>query len=314
MYRQHYKKMRHNLSETGLSLSQAQSISNLCYQRAMEITSKLSGVNNATKTFSHGGETYTPLVGKPLPKDVAELLQEKAKLHATQAFLMTNIKAKDALLLELKRKSFVSPIEEPEHPKYKEYKSIPSVGEEWGWDQLSPSEFAEYLEQEAYAAHIGQFIHKDGLLDGLRKDLAKIQTVDYVSLKDGERIPMKVTTHHTPEELLAHHEKLAALHRKYEQRVNYFKAKVKNLVTEENARIAKENGVKQAEVNRENEKIRLEWVKATQEYQDRIKVEKEAFEADRQEQIRKTAAYRISIDPTFQATIDMFLKDLDPEK
>lgn len=305
--------MRHNLSTTGLSLSQAQSISNLCYQRAMEITSALSGVNNATKTFKHAGETYTPVVGKPMPTDVAALLQEKAKLHATQAFLVSNIKAKDALLLELRRKSFVPPVEAPEPPKYSEYKTVSAVGEDWGWDQLSPAEYAEFLEQEAYAAHIGQFIHKDGLLDGLRKDLAKIQTVDYVSLKDGERIPVTVKAHHTAEELLKHHETLAALHRKHEQRVNYFKAKVKNLVTEENARIAKENGVKQAEVNRENEKLRLEWVKATQEYQDRIKVEKEAFEADRQEEIRKTAAMRISIDPIFQGTIDGFLKNLDPE-
>lgn len=305
--------MRHNLSETGLSLSQAQSISNLCYQRAMEITSKLTGVNNATKTFSHGGETYTPVVGKQLPTDVAALLQEKAKLHATQAFLMTNIKAKDALLMELKRKSFIPPVEGPEHPQYKEYKNIPAVREDWGWDQLTPAEFAEFLEQEAYAAHIGQFIHKDGLLDGLRKDLAKIQTVDYVSLKDGERIPVKVTAHHTPEELLKHHETLAALHRKHEQRVNYFKAKVKNLVTEENARISKENALGQAEVNKANEALRLEYTNKHLAYMEMVKVEREQFEAARQAEIQSTAALRISVDPRFQETIDRFLKQLDPE-
>jgi hypothetical protein len=36
----------------GLSLSQAQSISNLCNQRAREISAQLSGVNNYSKSVS----------------------------------------------------------------------------------------------------------------------------------------------------------------------------------------------------------------------------------------------------------------------
>jgi hypothetical protein len=305
--------MRHHLSKTGLSLSQAQSISNLCYQRALEINNKLSGINNATKTFKIGGDTYTQEVGKPMPKDVADLLQEKAKLHATQAFLMVNIKAKDHLLIELRMKSYVAPKDAPEQPSYEKFVAAKAIGEDWGWDKLTSAEYAEYIEAEAYAAHIGQFIHKDSILDGLRKELPKVKALDWITIKDGERTPIKVEVHHTSEELLAHHETLATLHRKYEQRVNYYKAKVKNLVTEENARIAKENAVKQAEVNNRNEKLRNEWNKAMDEYSDAIKVEKESFEADRQEQIKTTAAMRIQIDPRFQATIDQFLKGLEPE-
>ena len=39
-------------SNKGLSLSQAQSISNLCNQRAREIESKLNGVNNYSKSVA----------------------------------------------------------------------------------------------------------------------------------------------------------------------------------------------------------------------------------------------------------------------
>lgn len=305
--------MRNNLAKTGLSLSQASSISNLCYQRAHEITRALLGINNATRTFKLNGDTFTQTVGKEIPSNVADLLQEKAKLHAAQAFLMTNIKAKDGLLGDIKSRQFVPSCEAPENPTLNTYKPVLLVQEQWGWDQLSQAEYAEYLEQEAYASHIGQFIHKDSILDTLRNELPKVKSLDWIDVKTGERTPVKVETHHTPEQLLGHHEVLAGMHRGYEQRVNYFKAKVKNLVTEENARISKENAIGQAEVNKANEALRLEYTNKYLSYSEMVKVEREQFEAVRQAEIQSTAALRISIDPRFQETIDSFLKKLDPE-
>lgn len=170
--------MRHNLNKTGLSLSQASSISNLCYQRAHQITTALMGINNATRTFKLGDDNFTEVVGKAVPTDIVQLLQEKAKLHAAQAFLMTNIKAKDQLLNDLRVKAFKAELEAPEQPDLLPYKVIRSVDEQWGWNQLSQMEYAEFLEQEAFASHIGQFIHKDSILDRLRMELPKIQTLD----------------------------------------------------------------------------------------------------------------------------------------
>ena len=67
----------------GLSLSQAQSISNLCHQRALEIEGKLTGVNNYSKTVdvtAGNGSTksHQIVVGKPIPSNVVDLLTEKA--------------------------------------------------------------------------------------------------------------------------------------------------------------------------------------------------------------------------------------------
>ena len=305
--------MRNNLATTGLSLSQASSISNLCFQRAHMISQALSGINNATRTFKLNGDEFTQVVGKPIPADVAALLQEKAKLHAAQAFLMTNIKAKDGLLGEIKTRGFKPSLEAPENPTLDVFKPILLVQEQWGWDQLSQAEYAEYLEQEAYAAHIGQFIHRDSVLDTLRNELPKVKSLDWIDVKLGEKTPVQVSVHHTADELLAHHEALATIHRGFEQRVNYFKAKVKNLVTEENARISKENALGQAEVNKLNEKLRLDYTNVYLTYSEDVKVEREQFEAARQAEIQSTAALRISIDPRFQETIDSFLKKLDPE-
>lgn len=302
---------KNSLSKSGLSLSQAQSISNLCYQRASDIASMISGLNNATKTLKIGGETYVETVGKKIPANIVALLQEKALLHSCQAFLMENIKAKDELLKAKKSEVFVSSLVAPVRPELVEPQYINTVGEDWGWEQLSVSEYNEYLEAEAYAAHIGQFIHKNSPLDILRKELSTMKTLEWISVKDGEKTPLKVDIHHTSEELLKVHEELAALHRKYEQRVNYFKAKVKNLVTEENARIAKANADAQAEANAENSVLLSNYQNAYTLYQQELQKEKQTFESQRQDAIKHLAGLRIQVDSRFQGVVDTFLKQLE---
>lgn len=303
--------MRNSLNTTGLSLSQAQSISNLCFQRTQDISSTLSVINNAEKTLKIGNETYVETVGNKMPANVVDLLLEKALLHATQAFLMENIKAKDSLLKELKDKYFISPLTEPDFPITESITLIPLVNEKWGWDQLSLSEYNEYLEAEAYAAHIGQFIHKDCKLDILRKELSTIKTLEWMTVKDGEKTPLKVSVHHNQAQLLDIHNDLAALHRKYEQRVNYFKAKVKNLVTEENARISKVNADEQAIVSHSNRKKEDTFSELLRVYRDENLRLIQDFEKTRQEDIQKVAGLRITVDTRFQPTVDKYLKELE---
>ncbi len=55
--------------------------------------------------------------------------------------------------------------------------------------------------------------------------------LEFMEIETGKKTPLKVTIHHTPEQLLEIHEELAALHRGYEQKVNYFKSKVKAFVS-----------------------------------------------------------------------------------
>lgn len=303
--------MRNSLNTKGLSLSQAQSISNLCFQRTQDIANQLSVINNAEKTLKIGSETYVETVGNKIPANVVDLLLEKALLHSTQAFLMENIKAKDIMLKELKSEQFVSPSEHPKFPNLQEATIVGLVDEKWGWEQLSVSEYNEYLEAESYAAHIGQFIHKGAKLDELRKELSIIKTLEWITIEDGKKTPLKVSVHHTQDQLLEVHNKLAALHRKYEQRVNYFKAKVKNLVTEENARISRMNADEQAKVNSANGILLLEYNKAAKDFEALNLEAKQRFEKTRQEEIQKVAALRIDVDPRFQSVIDKYLKQLE---
>ena len=302
--------MKNSLSSKGLSMSQAQSVSNLCNQRAKEISNKLDNINNVTKELTIGVETYIETQGNPIPDNVVFLLQEKASLSATQAFLMENIKAKDELINEIRFEVFEYGVEEPLRPKEVSEVLPSEVNEEWSWDQLTQSEYNEYLEAEAYASHIGQFIHKRGTLDRLRAELPNIKTLEFMEIEVGKKTPLKVTIHHTSEQLLTIHEELAALHRGYEQKVNYFKAKVKNAVTSENARIQRERADIQSRANAENEKLRREYADACSKFYEERKKASQEFEAKRQERIQETANLKINVAERFQGVVDTFLNQL----
>lgn len=302
---------KHSLSTKGLSLSQAQSISNLCNQRATDIAAELNGINNVQKELTIGEHTYIETVGKPVPSNLTELLLEKSKLHATQAFLMENIKAKDALIREARYRGMDVSLSAPDRPKLEEFESLDEVDESFGWSQLTSNEINEYTEAEAYAAHIGQFIHKHGPLDSLRKELPSIKTLEWIEVEQGKKTPLMVTIHHTNEQLLAIHNELAAKHRQYEQRVNYFKAKVKDLTTAENARIARYNADGFAKVNATNDVLNSQYQKEYAAYNAELTRLRQELEFKRQNEISEIASLRINVDARFQDVVDTYLAQLN---
>lgn len=293
-----------NLSSSGLSMSQAQSISNLCNQVAIGIEAQLNSINNASRTITYDGKVLEETVGVPMPEDIVKLLTYKGKLHATQAFLMEAIRSKDAKIQSL-RLERPSPLPHPEPINIADQpEAIPSVSESWGWDQLTDSEINEFRDVEAMAAHIGQFIHKGSKLDSLRRELDVLKAVDWIELETGKKTPIIIHKHHSPKDLMDVHTTLADMHREYEQRVNYFKAKVKNLVTLENARIARANADAMAEWDAKRLEVQnafsaeyTAWVQAS-------KTAAQEFEEQRQLKIKEIAAMRIKVDPRFQEIID----------
>lgn len=289
-------------------MSQAQSISNLCNQRAQEIARELDSYNVSSKSIKIAGETFELEAPYAMPSTVLELLKEKARLHATQAFLMEAIKEKNGLINDLKQSSFdPSHIEEPVRPARVDFDIKYGVDEDWGWAQLTANEYNEYLGAEAYASHLGQFIHKGGKLTQMRKQLADLPAIEWMNVKEGEKTPVKIQKHHTAQELLTIHEQIANEHRTYEQRVNYYKAKVKNLVSDENARIQKENA-DNAEAHRQQEqKVTEEYFAAMDSYRSQLTAEMSSFNATREQAVKDAAALRISVDSRFQGVIDMFI-------
>lgn len=305
-----------NLSNKGLSISQAQSISNLCYQRAVEISSKLTKVNNLSQKIELNNKEVVISSGHPMPDNLVALLKEKAELHACQAFLMENIKLKDHLLKENRViMPDTSKIERPEQPAYVDSNAdkLEFVDDNYGWSQLTNKEYNEFLEAEAYAAHIGQYIHNSGHLGRLRDELTNIPDVDWMEVEKDKKTIVFNKIHHTPEQLLGYHEELAKLHREYEQKVNYYKAKVKNLTTQRNAEIAKHNSDIETNAKNINNKLASQYDTMLKKYENDVKEVRAQFEIERQNETSRIAALRIDVDPRFQRVIDMFLNDLKEE-
>jgi len=123
-----------------------------------------------------------------------------------------------------------------------------------------------------------------------------------------------VSVHHIEEDLWKTHQELAAQHRDLEQRVNYFKAKVKNLVTARNAEIAKENASMMQSTAVENSKLMNDYNKAMEEYRAVIRAGMEIFESSRLEKLKEASALRIQVPARFQEVVDEFLKDMKTEE
>jgi hypothetical protein len=301
-----------NLATKGLSMSQAQSISNLCNQNAQEIQRELDSYNNCTKTIAVNGKDYVMQEGIVIPDDILDKLKNKGDLHACQAFLMEAIKEKDN---ELERLRLIKPdlsyLTAPIREYAPDYDILPTVEESWGWSKLTDGEYSEYLQAEAMASHLGQFIHKNGKLTQLRKELSNLPSIEWFEVEDGKKTPVKITKHHHSSSLMQCHEDIAGEHRKYEQRVNYFKAKVKNLVSDENARIQKVNADKAAEFLKLEKELNEKYQLAMDAYNGEILRVTMEFNSAREILIKDTAALRINVDPRFQHVIDMFIT---PEK
>ena len=302
--------MKNSLAAKGLSMSQAASISNLCNQRSKDITAQLADINNVTKELVIGSETYTEVKGNPIPQNVVKLLTAKARLSATQAFLMENIKAKDELINKIKHEGFQYSVEAPIRPQTISEVIPTEVDEDFGWDTLTVAEYNEFIEAEAYASHIGQFIHKGGKLDKLRAELPTIKTLEFMEIEVGKKTPMKITVHHTPAQLLTIHEELAALHRGYEQKVNYFKSKIKNAVTSTNATVQKARGDIQARVNQQNLELANEYKLAYDKWLAEQRKAQHEFEEARQAKIQDAVNLKIEVAERFQSVVDEFLNQL----
>lgn len=298
-----------NLASKGLSMSQAQSISNLCNQNAQEIAREIESYNNCSKMISISGQSYLLQEGIVIAEDILDKLKTKGDLHATQAFLMEAIKSKESEIGRIRNLTpDISHLTQPVRVYAPDYEIEYNVEESWGWAQLSDSEYSEYLQEEALASHLGQFIHKNGKLSELRRELPNISTLEWFEVEDGKKTPVKVTKHHHPSSLMELHEEVAELHRKHEQRVNYYKAKVKNLVSDENARIQKENANKAAEFLKLEKELNQNYQLEMDAYNGEVLRLTMEFNSQRELDIKAAAALRINVDPRFQDVIDLFIQ------
>lgn len=215
-----------HLNTKGLTITQAQNISNLCNQRNEMLESKLNNLNNySAKITDYTGNTHVIQDARPVPGDIDKVLSEMGENSALQAFLMDNLRKREEIMNAVKDEDF----EFDPQPKQEGCDFLRKAD----MDYLTVDERIKYLYLEAKCARIGSFIHKNGQLTILRKNVDAENHFQTYSLEVGKQIPVVKTFHHTSHNLLIVHEKLSETHRELSMKLNYFKAKIKNARSED---------------------------------------------------------------------------------
>ena len=295
---------KHFLSKTGLSITQAQSISNLCNQYCVEIDNVLQNINIISKEFTFNQEHFIEQKANEIPANLVELLNKKGEFVSLQAFLMENIKLKDYLLEQADNKYFHFNEDVPVQPKFMNPKGLPKITEV----ELSEEDRIDYLIQESYASQIGKFIHKGEKLDTLRKEASNTPSVEWKKIDSNITIPIKNTIHTTPEELFKIHLQLVEIHRVHAQKLNYYKAKIKNQLSDLNAEIVRKNAEEYDKATAEYQKELQEYNEELRKYEERYHKALFTFQEEKEKEMKRIASLRIKIPEIFKSLVDTLLK------
>ena len=262
-------------SDKGMSMSEANHTANMTKEIADNTARTLSNTAGVTETIIFGGERIALDSNKSLP-NLTELCSKEGELFALSAWLREAIKAKQAALDFIAKCNdieFLSPEEReipdaPVRPSMGPIPELEMISEQDVINEMDCKERAEYLMVEAQAAHIGKKIHDNGQVSQMRKSLKAFKSTRFHTLQSGGGpCDYPVTREKLYPEAVIDKVffELQSQHRSLEARLNYFKAKIKNAVTERNAELSKTradafaaaNAVLQAQTDQYNARMIL---------------------------------------------------------
>jgi hypothetical protein len=168
-----------------------------------------------------------------------ELAQEEGKLYALSAWLREAINARGQLI------NFYSTCgvnvfgEAPEWKKQAPTKPtvLPPVSAtmEDILADFSVAELAEYFQLQACAAHLGKHIHQDGKISEVRSEtLNHLEKITDFRKIDDVSYPLRRVAVYGVAEIDEHFNTLQNIHRSFEQKLNNYKARLMNGITDLN--------------------------------------------------------------------------------
>jgi len=218
--------MENLLGAGGLTSSEANHVTNI----VKELVKGLNTSMPLTTTKATVGDKTYPLDNNKRLDGWVNVVEQKGRLYSLSAWLKTGIKGKENELKRLDDLTRAINMESvgalgqiegilPLIPRPK----TPSTTFEAYMNSLTTKERAEYLSNEAMAAHIGQFVHK---FDDIRERLEGFEATTLKELKN-EIVVEEHELLYEEEELLQGFFQLQREHRDYEKSVNYWKAQHK---------------------------------------------------------------------------------------
>lgn len=234
------------LDTKGLTTAEANYTANIIKELCERISNEIKQLTLFKGTLNfQGKQTEYNKVYKV--ENLEEKCLEEGNLYALSAWLREAIKAKEALLKQVENDNFnISLLNEVNYDK-----ATSLLTEDEVKYSLPINELAEYLAYEAKAAHIGKKVHPNGIFEqwfNMIKNTPKIQineiNKDYIVEFD-QVVDEK--------DLYQVYFTLQKEYREAEQKVNYYKAKVKNLLNEKNQEINQKNRALQDKLSQDLE-------------------------------------------------------------
>jgi hypothetical protein len=267
------KKQKVFFAEKGVTASEADHKSNMIKERAEAIEAEFGNTAAYTAIMTFEGDEKVNL-DKFVTIKVEELALKQGEMYALSSWLREAVKAKNAMLtfiqgLPVQKFTLEDEKEEVpkftmEHPPVKYPTNFPPVTEDDVIGTFTVAERAEYLSLNSHASHLGKKLHHVGKITSIRRDLQKGTITDFKELPNGNGMKtyiVKKTPLYNLEEFNKVFFDLQEKHRSFEQRLNYYKARIANEVTDGNAKI------KQIYAN-EARALQLEYAEAIRPYND----------------------------------------------
>lgn len=252
-------------SDKGESMSDAQNLKGKCVQVAEDVKSHFDAMGPVKEVLHFDAKDIETLAPKQFtPSEINEIVGLDAKANALNGWYSRAIDTKNAIIDVIKAapmdkfllegEVFI-PQDFPE--KFTELRpAVKLFTEEDITGTWSPNEVADFLLKEQYCATVGKLIHKKGKLHDMYNTPMNV-TSKIKELASGhggnKAYPVTITPMYKDEvltELKDVYLKKHDEHREMEKKVNWFKAKLKNELTEKNAEAQKVYGQAIAEFNK----------------------------------------------------------------
>lgn len=281
------------LGKQGLTSAEANYTANIVKELCERIATEINNMSLFTAILTKDGKKHNFAKERKV-ENLHEKCLEEGKLYALSAWLREGIKDKDKIISLIDTDDFGFELKSTDHI-VKGFKLINNPTEEEIKRELPINELAEYLSNEAKAAHIGKKVHPSGIFE---KWLREIKNTPCLQLHpDNKDLIITLTQVVQEEDLYKIYFDLQKEYREAEQKVNYYKAKIKNLLSD-----------KIREINTTNLEIRNKY----QQELDSINTENYSIQQQinnaRLEKVKELSELKIIIPNELQSTIDFIQK------
>lgn len=271
----------------GLTSSEASHIANFLKELVKNIDVTTDNFKVMTSVGIRDGQPNALDTNKAI-EDWDSKLLAKARYYSLSAWLKEAIKIKDSQLTKARTMASNIEIELKKTPARPSLKATEWV--DFFLTQMTIKDQAMYLQAEANASHIGQFIHN---FDDVRSKLDNYKPTEFHKLSSTETMTVQNQLLYDKDELLGTFENLQSLHRESEKLVNFWKAKHK----EWKAQQEMEFQTAVQKWSRESSAINIE-------NNNLLKTQEAQFEIERTRKVEEISALKIVIPNSLQPILD----------